>query len=159
MGDPLMASTAIGALLGGIVLITSVLIFTSMWNTYFASYVSSLKSVSDKIVYLSQSRLVISNTTINGTQLNIVLTNNGSTTIILREPGTFMAVKCIDSLGYVIAISEHSYDANTLTVDKASVKPGESANVTVLLDFDPSLCSSLGIVFVTGDGVRAEYKS
>ena len=159
MGDLLMASTTIGFLLGGIVLIMSVVIFTSMWNMYFASYVSALKSVSDKIVYLTHSRLIISNITVSGSQLSIILTNNGSTTIILRKPGAFMTVKCIDSLGYVIAVSEHSYDANTLTIDRASVKPGESANVTVLLDFDPSLCSGLNIVFVTGDGVRAEYKS
>jgi len=139
------------------VLISSVIIFTTMWNTYFTSYVSALKSVSNRIVYLSHSRLVISSIDINGTQLTVVLVNNGSTTIILREPGTFMTVKCIDEFGSVAAVSEHSYNAGSLVVDKTSVRPGESANATVSLVFNPATCSSLSIVFVTGDGVRAEY--
>jgi archaellum component FlaF (FlaF/FlaG flagellin family) len=154
-----LTSTAVGALLGGIVLISSAIVFAIMWSTYFTSQISVLKGVSDKIVYLTHSRLVISGININGTQLTAVLVNNGSTTIILREPGTFMVVKCIDNLGSVSAVSEHSYDAKNLAIDRASLRPGESANATVDLSFSPALCSGLSIVFVTGDGVRAEYTS
>ena len=164
-GVIIMTSTAIGLAIGSLMLISSILLFISLWNTYFSTYVDALKAYSERVTFLSKAKMVISNITVSKymyrdkiiiEHLTITLNNNGSVPIELNN-FTFILIECFDHHYTLQKVIKTHIGSHGVKLSKPILLPGDYVDITVpvMISIRKPMCNYMKIIVSTGNGLKA----
>ncbi len=151
-----MVSTAIGLAIGSLILISSILLFVSLWSTYFSTYISAVKAYAEKASYLSKAGLKITTILVKKRQIVITLKNTGSVPIRIGSNYTFILVKCLNENRQVVKVFHFHVGMKGVAASSPILDPGEKAHIVVKKRLNiAQSCSYLEIIVECSEGVRA----
>ncbi len=149
-------------------LLVSIVMFISVWNTYVVSFSQEMKSLAEYINYISRANLDIYNVTINGTSIDFYLENSGEVDVLVDNTSIIIVDYFYNGSEYIdLLVYGSDWFIDTIATGSVVevVRPGEIvylepssvAHVLLTLSYQPDPNTTLRIVFCNGVGVRTSY--
>ena len=151
-----MVSTAIGLAIGSLVLISSILLFVSLWNAYFSTYITTMKAYAEKASYLSKAGLKISSVLVKKKKIIITVKNTGSVPIRVGSNYTFILLKCLDKDKHVKKVHYFHIGSKDVTVEPLVLDPGDEARIVIKRQLGLQQgCAYFEVIVVCSEGLKA----
>jgi len=150
-----MVSTAIGLAIGSLVLISSILLFVSLWNAYFSTYISTMKAYAEKASYLSKAGLNITSVLVKKKKIIITVKNTGSVPVKIGSNYTFILLKCLDKNKHVKKVHYFHAGSKDVTVESPILSPGDETQIIIKKQLGLQRgCAYLEVIVVCSEGLK-----
>ena len=151
-----MVSAAIGIAIGSLILISSILLFISLWNAYFSTYISTMKVYAEKASYLSKAGLNISSVLVKKEKIIITVKNTGSVPIKIGSNYTFILLKCLGNDRHVKKVRYFHIGSKDVIVEPLVLNPGDEARIIIRKQLRlQRFCTYLEVIIMCSEGLKA----
>lgn len=151
-----VVSTAIGLAIGSLVLISSILLFVSLWNAYFSTYISTMKVYAEKASYLSKAGLNISSVLVKKKKIIIIVKNTGLVPIKIGSNYTFILLKCLGNDKHVKKVHYFHIGSKDIVVEPLVLNPGDEARIVIKKQLGLQQgCTYLEVIIMCSEGLKA----
>jgi len=161
-----LSSAALGAAIGGAVLLVTAALFAAVFGTYVLGVAQGLREAASVAAYLASSSARLTMIKVNGSKLEAWLNNTGST-VFTVGPGAVLIVRYVS--GGVERLETLPYGANwsvdNLTVaglpqplpagGALALEPGAAAHIVATLRWAPDPSTLVVAVYASPEGVVA----